>query len=83
MVKLRWYENEYVAEKAVKTENSVILYSDGHEIIRIRDIYGAEWSNIELLEGEWTPESEIPTAIDILRADVDYLLMLLDDGGSL
>lgn len=77
MVKLLYGRSEYSADKAVKTETEVILFDDNRsEILHLSNITENEWQYISLEEGEWSDLDEIPSDIDILRADVDYLLML-------
>jgi len=77
MVLLRCFNEELTADKAVRLADKVVLYDSLNKVKHeITGIDSTSWENIELLEGEWTPESEIPDKFDILRADVDFLLML-------
>ena len=75
MIKLKWYDTIFIAEKAVKTEDTIIFYdAEGHEINRIVNISPREWSYIEL-DGDWTDPEDIPTDKERLQADLDYLTM--------
>ena len=66
----------YPCEKACKTDHEVILYDENDvEIFRISNISDCEWNFITIEDGEWTTE---PTEMEIMRADLDYCLMLLE-----
>lgn len=69
-----WRDGVFECAKAAKTDSEVILYDENNnEINRIFNITDEEWNYISIQNGEWT---KIPTALDIMRADVDFLLML-------
>ena len=73
MVKLKIYNEEYKANKAVKGKDFVKLYDENNNCIvsfeGIRDFAG-----YEIIGGNWTePE---PTEQEKLRADVDFLMVM-------
>ena len=77
MITLHWYGETMTAAKAVRGADYVSLVDEeNRETRRIINIRGAEWQHITLEGGGWTDPAEIPTEMDRLRADVDYLLML-------
>lgn len=76
MITLHWHNEVFTADKAVRDGTEIILYdAQNNEVRRISNVIGREWGNISL-DGEWTEPSEVPTQQEVLRADVDYLLML-------
>ena len=76
MITLHWYAEEYTGDIAIKGADYVSLCSrDFTETFRIIGIVGQEWDHISINGGEWSDPSIIPTAEEILRADVDYLTM--------
>ena len=76
MVTLKWHNEIFEADKAVRLSNSVILYDENNnEIFKIKNIFGPEWNYITLQNGEWSEASEIPTEYDYLQADIDFLQM--------
>lgn len=76
MVTLHWYNETYTCEKAIKMDHEVILYDEfDTEIFHIYGIYGDEWDHVTI-EGEWT---DILSVERRLRADIDYLLMLVGE----
>ena len=78
MITLHWYDKFITAHYAVKGADYVILYDDKYnEVVRIINITSREWPYISI-DGEWTDPSGIPTAEEILRADIDYLTMESD-----
>lgn len=77
MVTLHYGNSAYIGEKAAKTETEAILYDENNnEVIHLINVIGDEWSYISLENGEWLSPSDIPTAMDKLRADIDYLMMI-------
>ena len=80
MIIVTWRDQVMECAVAVKGNTYVELYND-HEYLlyRIDNISFDEWQYISISGGEWTEPSEIPTDIDKLRADVDYILMLIDE----
>lgn len=75
MIRLKWHEEIFTADKAVKTTDSVVLYTaDNSEIITIRNITPKEWKFIEL-DGQLTEPEDIPSYREKLQADLDYLTM--------
>lgn len=76
MITLHWYTSSYTAHYAVKGSDYVALYDDSFaETMRIINIHDAEWNHITLDGGDWSDPEAIPSAEEILRADVDYLTM--------
>lgn len=73
--------------RAAKSEHNVILYDENDNVIwTVSNIYGDEWSFISLEGGEWEEILPEPTEVEILqnyvqvlRADLDYCLMLLEE----
>ncbi len=93
MVTLHWYNETFIADKAVRVDDSIILYDENNtELYRIINISIRDWAYISL-DGEWTDASEIPTKEDQLlaeinslkqeneqqQADIDFCLMLLEE----
>lgn len=80
MVTLHYGQTEYIGQKAAKTDTEVILYNENNrEILHFTNVVGDEWNYISLEGGEWLLPSDIPTEIDKLRADIDYLMMILGE----
>lgn len=76
MITLHWYDQTYTAQYAVKGTDYVALYGlDFVQTMRIINIHGTEWEHISLDGGEWSDPEAIPSGVEILRADVDYLTM--------
>lgn len=76
MITLHWYNETYTGAKAIKMDHEVILYNEfDEEIFHIYGIYGDEWTHITI-DGEWT---DILSVERRLRADIDYLLMLVGE----
>ena len=80
MVTLHYGQSVYEAEKAAKTDTEVILYNENnHEILHFSNVIGDEWDYISLEGGGWFSPSDIPTETDKLRADIDYLMMIIGE----
>lgn len=85
MVTVQWYDETFEADFAVMRSTSIDfyngIYNDQMELIgydlvnQIINIPPREWAHISIQNGDWTPESLIPTDMEKIRADVDYLLM--------
>lgn len=76
MITLHWYNETFTAQYAVKGADYVALYDDSFaEVQRIINIHGTEWEHISIDGGEWSDPEAIPSVVEILRADVDYLTM--------
>ena len=104
MVTVKWYEMTFDGAYAVNNGDSIVVYdADYNETQRITNLTYRDAPFISIEGGEWTPQSEIPTETDRLRADIDYLdmqaeslqasdeanradidycLMMLDDGAT-
>lgn len=73
--------------KAGKSDHDVVLYDENGNIIwTVSNIYGSEWDYISIEDGEWEEIVPEPSDVDILqnevnvlRADLDYCLMLLEE----
>ena len=75
MITLHWHDDVMTAEFAVRGYDYVALYDEDYiETARVIHIIGTEWQNISL-EGEWTPEEDIPTERERMQADIDFLTM--------
>ena len=80
MVKFTWNDVEYECPYAVRNSDSIFLYDENYNLInRILNITKNEWKNIIIQNGEWSNKEDIPTAIDYIRADVDYLMMIIGE----
>lgn len=80
MVILRYDNTVIQGIFAARSETEAVVYGENEkEIFRISNISKDEWNFIILEGGEWQPIPEIPTETDKLRADVDYILMLIDE----
>lgn len=79
-MKLHYFNELIDCTKAVKSEKAAYLFDKNDNLIfEIQHIAPKDWPYIILEDGEWTDISEIPTELDKLRADVDYILMILDE----
>ena len=76
MIRFIWNGITYEADKAVHGIDYIIFYDDeNNEVSRIFNIDKSEWQNIQILEGSWTNPIDIPTDVDHLQADIDFLMM--------
>lgn len=79
-MKLHYFNELIDCTKAAKSETEAFLFDENNSLIfEIHHIAPKDWLHIILEDGEWTDISEIPTELDKLRADVDYILMILDE----
>ncbi len=73
---MQWRNITYDYPYAVRKNSSITFYDEFFNYIT--DIIGIspeEWNYISIQEGEWTRVTEIPTEIDRLKADLDFLTM--------
>ena len=86
MITVHWYELSFDGEYAVNNGDSIVIYdSDYNEIQRITNLTYRDAPFISIEGGEWTAQSEIPTAQDRTDANVEYLQMCVDylmNGGT-
>ena len=89
MITVHWYELSFDGEYAVNNGDSIVVYdADYNEIQRITNLTYRDDDFISIEGGDWTAVSEIPTALDRLQAQVDFLKMWREwkegetDGGS-
>ena len=86
MVTVKWYEMTFDGEYAIKNGDSIVVYdADYNEIQRISNLTYRDDDFISIEGGEWTAQSEIPTAQDRTDANVEYLQMCVDylmNGGT-
>ena len=86
MVTVHWYEMTFDGEYAVNNGDSIVVYdADYNEIQRITNLTYRDAPHISIEGGEWTAQSEIPTAQDRTDANVEYLQMCVDylmNGGT-
>ena len=89
MVTVHWYELSFDGEYAVKNGDSIVVYdADYNEIQRISNLSYRDDDFISISGGEWTAQSEIPTAQDRTDARMDFIEMRQDyletkiEGGS-
>ena len=79
MVTVHWYELSFDGEYAVKNGDSIVVYdADYTEIQRITNLTYRDDDFISISGGEWTAQSEIPTALDRADANIEYLQMCVD-----
>ena len=77
---INWYGVRLKCSFAVNLGNSIILYDENYiEIQHIYNITYRDWPHISIEGGSWTDPSEIPTDIDRLQSDIDYLDMQTAD----
>lgn len=80
MVRFTWHDVEYECAYAVRNSDSIFLYDEHYNLInQIINITKSEWKHIILQNGEWSEQKDIPNEIDHLRADVDYLMMIIGE----
>ena len=86
MVTVHWYELSFDGEYAVKNGDSIVVYdADYNETQRISNLSYRDDDFISIEGGDWTAQSEIPTAQDRTDANVEYLQMCVDylmNGGT-
>ena len=79
MVTVHWYELSFDGAYAVNNGDSIVVYdADYNEIQRITNLTYRDAPHISIEGGEWTQASEIPTALDRVNADKDFLEMRVD-----
>ena len=77
---VHWHNENFECDTAVRGYDFVTMYDANlHETGRITNIIGPEWQHIHVTGGEWSDPSAIPTEMDKVRADIDYLSMLIDE----
>lgn len=80
MVIVRYDNIIFHGDIAAKSDTEVVIYDENwNELHKISNISAEEWNFISIEGGEWQPMPEIPTETEKLRADVDYILMLIDE----
>ena len=73
---LHWNDETFECEYAVKKIDSVYLYDSAFKLIRtIFNIPSSKWDQFTIENGNWTQGNLIPTETEMLKADVDFLLM--------
>ena len=86
MITVHWYELTFDGEYAVNNGDSIVVYdADYNEVQRITNLTYRDAPHISIEGGEWTAQSEIPTAQDRTDANVEYLQMCVDylmNGGT-
>ena len=76
MITVHWYELSFDGAYAVNNGDSIVVYdADYNETQRITNLTYRDAPHISIEGGEWTQASEIPTALDRLQAQVDFLEM--------
>ena len=79
MVTVHWYELSFDGEYAVNTGDTIVVYdADYNETQRITNLTYRDAPHVSIEGGEWTNMSEIPTALDRVNADKDFLEMKVD-----
>ena len=79
MITVHWYEMTFDGAYAVNNGDSIVVYdADYNEIQRITNLTYRDAPHISIEGGDWTPQSEIPTAQDRTNANVEYLQMCVD-----
>ena len=79
MITVHWYELSFDGEYAVNNGDSIVVYdADYNETQRITNLTYRDAPHISIEGGEWTAQSEIPTALDRVNADKDFLEMRVD-----
>ena len=79
MITVHWYELSFDGAYAVNNGDSIVVYdADYNEIQRITNLTYRDAPFISIEGGEWTAQSEIPTAQDRTDANVEYLQMCVD-----
>ena len=79
MVTVKWYELSFDGEYAVNNGDSIVIYdADYNETQRITNLTYRDAPHVSIEGGEWTAAEEIPTALDRVNADKDFLEMKVD-----
>ena len=75
MITVRYYGKSYNADKATRTMDTIVFYdNDNMEVNRLENIKNEDWLHVRL-EGEWTDPNDIPTELERVRADLDFVTM--------
>lgn len=79
MVTVHWYELSFDGAYAVNNGDHIVIYdADYNETQRITNLTYRDAAHVSIEGGEWTNLSEIPTASDHMKADIEYALMMVD-----
>ena len=79
MVTVHWYELSFDGAYAVNNGDRIVIYdADYNETQRISNLTYRDAPHVSIEGGEWTQASEIPTALDRVNADKDFLEMKVD-----
>jgi hypothetical protein len=79
MVTVKWYDLSFDGEYAVNNGDSIVVYdADYNETQRISDLTYRDAPHVSIEGGEWTQAGEIPTGLDRVNADKDFLEMRVD-----
>lgn len=73
---VHWHDETFECNIAVRGYNYIVMYDENYnEIQQIVNIIGREWNDISIENGEWSDPSIIPTELERVQADVDFLTM--------
>lgn len=73
---LHWHDATFECSYAVRTNNEIILYDSEYNVIeKFFNVPPSKWDNFQLEGGNWSNTGDVPTDMDRIRADIDYLLM--------
>lgn len=76
-MKIRIYSEIIECAAVIKRADSIILLDASGAVIR-EDSGITNFSGYEMVEGEWTDESSVPTRLDAMEAQMTYTAMMTD-----
>lgn len=74
---LLYYDDEIECSYATRDIDSFKLYDENYNVIsETVNISPEEWEHVSIQDGDWSGEQQIPSEVQKIRADLDFLLMM-------
>lgn len=76
-MKIKIYGETLECAEVIKTSDRITLLDENGAVIR-EDSGITNFSGYEMVEGQWTDESSVPTQLDAMEAQLTYTAMMTD-----